>query len=364
MDSELSPVVYSHEYPRRLRAAFIGCGGHAFRNVYPALQYAPVELVAVCDLKAENAAAYAAQFGARQSFTDHQTMLNEVQPEVVFIVTNYDEQGNPRYPRLAIDCLASGAHAWIEKPPASSVAQVREMMAASARTGKHIGVGLKKMFFPANQKARAITRLPEFGRITSITARYPQSLPPFADRSDQRKMVAFLDHMVHPHSLLRYLGGDLEWLFVNRSDRNGAALVSLRFRNGIVGSLHFAQGQSGMSGYERTEIVGEGANVVVENNIRVTYYRRGGPAGGYGRAGNYFGAEESAPLIWEPEFSLGQLYNKGLFLLGYAPEIIHFTTRLLHGEGPEHGTLEDALELLRVYEAYRGPDETINHITA
>ena len=51
----------------------------------------------------------------------------------------------------------------------------------------------------------------------------------------------------------------------------------------------------------------------------------------------------AAPLVWEPEFSLGQLYNSGLFLLGYAPEIIHFTTRLLDGYGPEYGTLDAAL---------------------
>lgn len=362
MDTESSAILYSHEYPRRLKAAFIGCGGHAFRNVYPTLQYAPVELVAVCDLKEESASAYASQFGARHIYTDHQAMLREIQPEVVFIVTNYDEHGNPRYPQLAVDCLQAGAHAWIEKPPASSVAQVQEMIAASQQTGKYIGVGLKKMFFPANRKARAITQQPDFGRITSITARYPQSLPPFADRSDSRKMLGFLDHMVHPHSLLRYLCGDLEWLFVNRSDHNGAAVVSLRFRNGIIGSLHFAQGQSGMSHLERTEIVGEGANVIVDNSIRVTYYRRGGVAGGYGRAADYFGADNTAPLIWEPEFSLGQLYNKGIFLLGYAPEIRHFTTRLLEGQPPEYGTLEDALEILRIYEAYQGPDGEIHSI--
>jgi hypothetical protein len=69
-------------------------------------------------------------------------------------------------------------------------------------------------------------------------------------------------------------------------------------------------------------------------------------------------------LYWEPEFSLGQLYNKGLFLLGYAPEVIQFTTRLLDGEGPANGTLEDALELLQIYEAYLLRDEVIHPIEA
>ena len=174
-------------------------------------------------------------------------------------------------------------------------------------------------------------------------------------------MASFLDHFVHPHSLLRLLGGELEWLFINRSQVNGAAVVSLRFKNGIVGTLHFSEGQSSTSFLERTEVIGEKANLVIDNNIRLTYYRPSNNLS-YGREGDYFGATENAPLLWEPEFSLGNLHNKGLFLLGYAPEIIHFTTRLLEDLPPLHGNLDDALEMMHIYNAYRGADETIHHI--
>ena len=34
----------------RIRAGFIGCGSHSFRNIYPTFQFAPVDLRAVCDL--------------------------------------------------------------------------------------------------------------------------------------------------------------------------------------------------------------------------------------------------------------------------------------------------------------------------
>jgi len=119
-------------------------------------------------------------------------MLRREDLDVVFIVTNVDENGRPRYPKLAIDCLRAGAHVWIEKPPASSSGEVREMIRVSSETKRHIGVGFKKMFFPANAKAKEIISRPEFGPITSITARYPQSLPPIEDRGDQRKMVSFL----------------------------------------------------------------------------------------------------------------------------------------------------------------------------
>ena len=32
--------------------------------------------------------------------------------------------------------------------------------------------------------------------------------------------------------------------------------------------------------------------------------------GGYGRQPNFIGPDAGAPLVWEPEFSLGKLYNK------------------------------------------------------
>ena len=238
------------------------------------------------------------------------------------------------------------------------------MIRVSSETERHVAVGFKKMLFPANVKAKEIVSRPEFGSITSITARYPQSLPPFEDRGDSRKMVSFLDHIVHPHSVLRLLGGPIEWIFVNRNSAVGSAIVSIRFTSGAAGNLHLSTGQSSTSFLERLEIIGDGENLVVENNIRLIHYRRSKSKIEYGRSGDYFGAltDDSAPLYWEPEFSLGQLYNKGLFLLGYAPEVIQFTTRLLDGKAPVYGTLKDALELLQIYEAYRRPDGIIHPI--
>jgi predicted dehydrogenase len=361
----MSEVVYNYQYSQKLRTGFIGCGGHAYRNVYPTFQYAPVHLAAVCDLDPTRAGEFARIFGAERAYSDYREMLEKEKLDVVFIVTNYDEKGHPRYPKLAIDCMKAGAHAWIEKPPAATSEEICEMMRVSAETERYVGVGLKKMFSPANCKVKEIITRPEFGRVTSITARYPQGLPPLADRTDSLKMVGFLDHIVHPHSVLRLLGGEVEWLFVNRNDAIGSAHVSIQFKSGAIGNLHLTNGQSGFSFLERTEVIGEGTNVILHNNTHLTYYRRAHSKGKYGLTGDYFGQveENNAPILWEPEFSLGQLYNKGIFLLGYASEVIHFTTRLLEGEGPEKGTLDDALEILKIHEAYLQPDATVHHLT-
>lgn len=346
-------IQYQWEYPERLRAAFIGCGDHAFRNIYPCLPYAPVELLAVCDRREERARHFARLFGAAQLYTDHQEMLAREKPQVVFVVTGYDADARPTYPPLAIDAMRAGACAWIEKPPAASAEEIRRMIAVEEETGRFTMVGFKKMFFPAVAKAAEIAASPEFGGVASVALRYPQSLPPVEKRADPRAMLGFLDHLCHPASILQRIAGPIERFTYEREPINGGLAVSLRFRSGAVGALHLAAGSSGTSPLERLEVVGRGANVVVENGCRLTYYRPGRRGeGGYGRAASFIGPDDAAPLHWEPEFSLGQLYNKGLFLLGYAPEILAFCDHALRGEKPPHAGLVDALAITELYEAF------------
>lgn len=345
-------IQYNAEYSRKIKLAAIGCGGHAIRNVFPTHVYAPIDLMAVCDLDRARAENCARMFGGRAVYTDIGEMLRAERPEAVQVVTNYDQNGRPRYPAIGMQCMRAGANVWIEKPPAASSAEIRQMMDVSRETGKFVAVGFKKMFFPANVKAKEIMSRPEFGRLSSITARYPQNLPPLHQRQDAKAMLGFLDHMVHPWSLLRYLAGPAQSIFVQRAD-NGGTITAIRFANGAVGSLHMPASQGPGSPLEATEIVGANGSIIIENNTRLTYYRKGpGPEGGYGRAGSYYGQDEGAALTWQPEFSLGQLYNKGIFLLGYAPEIRYFCQCVLDNTPPQIGNLEDALELLRIYEAY------------
>ena len=58
-----------------IRAGFIGCGSHALRNIYPVFQYAPVNLIATCDLELPRAQAVAEKFGAKAAYADFREML-------------------------------------------------------------------------------------------------------------------------------------------------------------------------------------------------------------------------------------------------------------------------------------------------
>jgi predicted dehydrogenase len=348
-------VRYNFEYERRVKTCFIGAGGHAFRNVYPTFRYAPVDLMAVCDLNAERAGAVARLFGAERSYTDHRQMLAAEKPEAVFIVTAYHPDGRVQATDLALEALAAGAHVWMEKPTAASVAEVKQLMAAAAAADRFVMTGLKKVFFPAVAKVKEIISTPAFGAPSSIYVRYPQHIPAFAERGELPKMLGLLDHIYHPAAIIQHLMGPIERLTYEWEPTCGASVAALRFASGAVGCLHLAAGASGSSPLERLEVIGRGANVVVDNGVKLTYYRRARYPE-YGRADNWLSDEEHAPLHWEPEFSLGQLYNSNLFTLGYAQEVRHFCDSVLSGQAPTRGGLADVLEIMTLFEAYRTTD--------
>ena len=353
---------FRHEYERRLRVAVAGCGGHAYRNILPALNYLPVDLLATCDIDPGRAQAYAQTFGAQRAFTSFDDLLAwapEAGVEAVLLVLGFRD-GLPQYRDFAVPAMERGLHVWMEKPPASTAGEVEDMLAAQRRSGRTVQVGYKHYFFPALVKAREIIDSPEFGGATSMNSTYPLRIAPEEQRRQPPRQPINLD-LCHPASAIHLLMGDVDTLWFDRADGGGGGIVVLRFLSGAVGVLHCTSGKSGTSPNERFEVVGKGANVVVDNVIRLTYYRpgkRGKPEQGYGRTPDFFGADDQGPIHWEPEFNLGQLYNMTSFLQGYAQELSQFITCVWEGRQPPRAGLRDALHLTHLYEAFRAPDRT------
>ena len=341
----------------QVRAGFIGCGGHSFRNLYPTFQFAPVQLAATCDLSLDKARAFAAKFGAPAAYDDYRRMIEREKLDCVFLCTGYDSAGRPTYPKLAADCLDAGLHVWMEKPPAASCGEIQAVQERAAAAGKNVMVGLKKMFFPANEKARRLMDEEGFGRPTLAMLQYPQYVP--TEEEFQRyqggqkvnAVVSFLDHLCHPASaMILFLGMPSE-LYYRRSV-TGAGLATFRFPGGALGSLALTHGASRVGGMERTTIVSDaGRHIVVDNNVRVALHR--GAPRGYGDVPDFYTSSAGeASAQWEPEFSLGQLYNKGLFLLGYYGEVNEFARSILDGRAVAKGTLEHAWQVTRIFEAF------------
>jgi predicted dehydrogenase len=349
-------VVFAHETPQpeRLRVAVLGTSGHAFRNYLPVLPFLPVEYVAQWDPDRERALAFAHQFGAGDAgYDDVATLLRRHAPQAVWIATDeLEPDGRTIQPRLIAQCLDAGCHVFCDKPVASTADEVRQLIRQRDRAGRTVAVGAKTMHYPTYGKIRELIDDPAagFGSLVSLTARYPLTIPPrggMAHAAGPRK--ACLGHVWHPVGAALRVGGPLRrvHLFADDGGRNG--VLAGNFRSGAVVALHFPRTKSGLSPLEHLEAVGEGANAVVDNAVRFTYYRKGSP-GPYGRMTDMITSLADGPLHWEPELSLGTLYNDHNFMQGYGQSLLHFTQAAGAGQPVTVGTLEDALEIMKVFE--------------
>jgi predicted dehydrogenase len=348
-----------------VKIGFIGCGGHSFRNIYPTLQFVPVDLIATCDLSIKKAELFARSFGAHRAYENYLEMLDKEDLDLVLVVTGYDENGRPMYPNITIDCLKAGCNVWIEKPPAATCSEIESMQDVEREVGKYVVVGLKKMFFPANEKAKELMAEKDFGQASLLLLRYPLYIPTldefrsYVEQKQWNNVVGFLDHLCHPTSLLIFLFGMPQQLFYERAG-NGSGIATFSYQDGRVASVALTCGSCVNAGMEHTTIVSDsGRHIVVENNIRVNYHRL--PELGYGDAPNFFvGSLDETSRMWEPEYSLGQLYNKGLFLLGYYGEVLEIVSAILKDQKPTKGTLDQAWQVTRIFEAFmQGPGKVI-----
>lgn len=360
-------IVFAHEATARLRVAVLGTSGHTFRNYLPVLPFVPVEYVAQWDADLERARAFARQFGApggdAAAYADVGALLEAQRPQAVWIGTDdLEADGRSIQPRLMAQCLDAGCHVFCDKPVASTTLEVRDLIRRRERAGKTVAVGIKTMHYPTYSRVREIVDDPQagFGELVSLTVRYPLHAPargglPFGDVA----VKSCLGHVWHPIGAALRVGGPLGSLQLLMDGRGRNGVVMARLRSGAVAGFHFPRTKSGVSPLEQLEAVGEGANVVVENAARLTFYRKASP-GAYGRTIDTLTPLGEGPLRWEPELSLGQLYNDHNFIQGYGQSLLHFTEAALAGRPTTVGTLEDALEVLKVHEALcQGPGGTV-----
>lgn len=336
-------MTYQRDFERRIRIGIVGAGSHAYRNILPALNFLPVELVAVCDVDQARAAATASQYGARNHYSSTVDMYEEAELDAVLLCVSHQ-----LHPQLAIEAFERGVHVWLEKPPASRASQVVEMLAA--RGDRVAVVGFKKAFQPATRKAVEILQQEGVTPLRSMLAVYPMSVP--ADRDQalaEPDSSRWLSDGCHPVSLMLEVGGPIDAVTVVRGARGGGACV-FEFRSGVVGNLHLGEGTPISQPFEYYGFFGEDYRVDIENSLLVRYQR--GIPFAYGQALSFApeGFDHGA-LVWEAQNGLNTLENKALFTQGIYGELLHFCECVLEETAATIGTLEDALAVTQIYEA-------------
>ena len=149
---------------QQYRVAIIGAGKIVQVGHIPNFQSIPnVSVVALCDVNEERVKALAAEKHVPQTFTDYQTMLNTVKPDITVIATP-----NIFHKPMALAALQAGSNVLCEKPLALSHADAKEMMDLAAANGLTLTVGSHYRWSDAIRAAKGQADAGFFGEIYAV----------------------------------------------------------------------------------------------------------------------------------------------------------------------------------------------------
>lgn len=131
-----------------IRVGIIGCGKIAVNHVKALRSMDGVDVVAVADVDAARAAAFASTYGVPYAYPSaEETLAGGL--HAVTICTPH-----PAHEAGVLAAARSGAHVLCEKPIALSLAEADRMIAATARAGVRFGVLFQRRCWPAAIRIR------------------------------------------------------------------------------------------------------------------------------------------------------------------------------------------------------------------
>ena len=140
---------------KRVNIALIGAGGMANSVHYPSLAACgDVNLVGLCDLIESKLMTTAERFEIENTFTDYKQMLENTDPDAVYILMPPQHL----FP-LVMHCLSQKLHVFIEKPPGITLHQTKEMALAAEKHDCKTMVGFNRRFIPLMQKVKSLVEL-------------------------------------------------------------------------------------------------------------------------------------------------------------------------------------------------------------
>lgn len=229
----------------RTNVALIGCGriaGHHCRSIGA---NEGVNLTAVCDLVADKARAYSAEFGVPW-YQDYRRMLAE-HPEidVVAVIT----PSGMHFEHAMEMIQVFGKHVIIEKPTFMRVEQLDQAYEAADRAGLRIFPVFQNRYNKAVGRVRQALAQGELGdiRIMSVRVRWcrPQR---YYDMAPWRGTFshdggALTNQGIHHVDLLRHLGGEVARVSATMAtlgadiEVEDTVVATLTYPSGAVGSL-------------------------------------------------------------------------------------------------------------------------------
>jgi len=160
----------------RIRVAVVGLGfGAEFVPIY--LDHPDVQSVAICDSDSARLAKAVGQFAIKRHFRDVGEVIRSDEIDAVHLVS-----GIPDHARQAIAVLKSGKHCACTVPMATSLADLKAIVAAARESGRNYMMMETSVYTRPFLYAKELRDAGEFGRIQFLRGAHYQDMerwPPY-----------------------------------------------------------------------------------------------------------------------------------------------------------------------------------------
>ena len=226
---------YKSRARKKLRVAIIGAGSRALMAHYPSLRDIPeAQLVAVAELDEQRLHKTCALYDIKGRYSDYRQMLEREKPDAIYAIMP---------PHHLFDICATiiehGCHLIIEKPPAVTTEQIRQLAALARRHKVLTGVAFQRRFAPVIRRGKTLCE--KRGTVHTAHASFYKNwvggTPYYRGALDMLTCDG-----IHAVDTLRYLcGGEVESVASDSrrldADHWNVHLALVRFSSGATGLL-------------------------------------------------------------------------------------------------------------------------------
>jgi myo-inositol 2-dehydrogenase / D-chiro-inositol 1-dehydrogenase len=228
-----------------------------------------VKTLAIADVNREAAQAVAARCGIPTVTESSEEVFANPAIEAVLICSSTNTHAD-----LIVQAAQAGKHIFCEKPIAHSLTQIDRALAAVEQAGVKLQIGFNRRFDANFARVRQAVVSGEIGapRLMHIISRDPAPPPISYIRVSGG---IFMDMTIHDFDMARFLIGDeVEEVYtaggvmvdpeIGRAGDLDTALIVLRFRNGVIGTIDNSR-QAAYGYDQRVEVMGSAGKIATDN---------------------------------------------------------------------------------------------------
>lgn len=262
--------------PSSVVLGFLGAGSYAQSHLLPNLPGRKVTLKTVVTSSGTSSRSVAEKFGFEFSSTNAEDVLGEDSINTVFIASRHDSHAD-----YVIKALKKGKNIFVEKPlclTETELEEIKSLYEGSGEKAPVLMVGYNRRFAPLVVKMKKLAGNGPMSMVYRVNA---GAIP--ADSWIQDIEVGggrVIGEVCHFVDFLTFMNGSLPVsVFASAMDDakglNDVITVTLKFRNGSVGTIcYYSNGDKGMA-KEQVEVFSSGVSMVLDDFRNLIIYAGG-----------------------------------------------------------------------------------------